>query len=606
MKNIIRGFVVAVIMVLFFIIITINNSYTIREKEAQDALDRAIYNVLDEVQMQGKLNAGSSNEEIVSEFTALLSTQLNVKNDKNFSLTIDIYGVDNEKGLLSLKVTEHFTYPNGKVGSISSDATMILEQEAPKKVYTITYLYDYADDNYDTEIRTEAWKEFQIQETDALKVPENPPEFNFNAKRYTFHHWVDESGNTVTNTQILATTNDKDRTYKAIYTSVDTIIVKYRVDGNDLVTKELVKNSDVVSQGPFFKGNTTIKPGWEFIGWRSDANPDPNTYTTYTSPTNTTVYAVFKRTLSITAINGSQQYRNEGIQYYNLGNYADPTVTITNNNSIGGWNLIGYRTDTQALNAISYAINGTYQIHNSVNVYALFRQDLSVSYVANGGSGSMGATSAIRLYNNGNFNNPTITLPGCGYSRAYHRFIGYTHISGTATHTGGTAGQPGASYQIQSNCQFRCEWQATEIPAAQRHWHANGLLSNAGPGNNSQGYYGPQTVTPPAGTSLCYIKLTGCWSVNGTGWGVGDQNGWCYMNAYSPNANMQLVMSECSGTGTGVTKVYKVTGFSGSFTVYAQNYPDAYDYSIDGDGDMFWAKHPHAADTHANFYYCYD
>lgn len=601
MKNIIRGFVVAVIMVLFFIIITINNSYTIREKEAQDALDRAIYNVLDEVQMQGKLNAGSSNEEIVSEFTALLSTQLNVKNDKNFSLTIDIYGVDNEKGLLSLKVTEHFTYPNGKVGSISSDATMILEQEAPKKVYTITYLYDYADDNYDTNIRTETWKEFQIQETDALKVPENPPTFNFNAKQYSFDHWVDENGHTVTKAEILSTENTKDRTYKAIYKAVDTIIIKYRIDGHDLKTTEIIKGSEAVSQAPFLAGDTNAKPGWIFVGWRSDTKADPNVYTTVYPSVNSTYYAVFKRAISLTAVNDSQILKNEGIQYYNLGNYLDPFVTITNNSTKSGWNLLGYREDKETIATISYVANNSYQIHQTTNIYALFSQNLTVSYAGNGAtSGAIGNTNVTRYYNNGKYNDPTISLPNCGFARTYHRFVGYTLTSGSATHTGGTAGQPGATYQITTNCQFRCEWQATEIPAAQRHWHASGKLSDAS-GNNS----GPRTVTPPAGCTLCYIYVEDAWSTPGTGWGVGDQNGWCYLTAYSPNATVTLLPGECStGSGVGVNKVYKVTNFSGSFTIYASNSPDTYDYQL-GRAPSY-CSHPHRAATTANFYYCYD
>ena len=44
------------------------------------------------------------------------------------SIDVDIYGADAEYGLLSVKVTAHFTYPNGRDGEVSSKKTMILDK----------------------------------------------------------------------------------------------------------------------------------------------------------------------------------------------------------------------------------------------------------------------------------------------------------------------------------------------------------------------------------------------------------------------------------------------------------------------------------------------
>lgn len=43
-------------------------------------------------------------------------------------LDIDIYGADAEYGLLSVKVTAHFIYPNGVNGEVTSKKTMILDK----------------------------------------------------------------------------------------------------------------------------------------------------------------------------------------------------------------------------------------------------------------------------------------------------------------------------------------------------------------------------------------------------------------------------------------------------------------------------------------------
>ncbi len=228
MKNILHVVVIATVMILFFILLVVNNSYTMRDRETEESLNRAVYNVLDESSIQGKLASGSSDKELISEFTELLTAQLNTKNDKNFALTIDIYEVDSEKGLISLKVTEQFTYPNGKVGSCETTATIVLEQEISETTYTVTYTIpqdvlnklneinqknlsvpDYSGELYGL---PETYASYTITEGKTLIVPTNPPNF----ENYHFVTWVDAEGNVLDATSKVT----KDTEYFATYTTL--------------------------------------------------------------------------------------------------------------------------------------------------------------------------------------------------------------------------------------------------------------------------------------------------------------------------------------------------------------------------------------------------
>lgn len=61
--------------------------------------------------------------------------------DKNLMVKVEVAGVDYEKGLLSLKVTETFTYPLGGVGTTSVEETAVLDTSWYNKTFTISFLY---------------------------------------------------------------------------------------------------------------------------------------------------------------------------------------------------------------------------------------------------------------------------------------------------------------------------------------------------------------------------------------------------------------------------------------------------------------------------------
>lgn len=53
---------------------------------------------------------------------------LNTIDSRVTGVDIDIYGADAEFGLMSVKVTAYFTYPNGLEGKVESKKTMILDK----------------------------------------------------------------------------------------------------------------------------------------------------------------------------------------------------------------------------------------------------------------------------------------------------------------------------------------------------------------------------------------------------------------------------------------------------------------------------------------------
>lgn len=85
---------------------------------------------------------------------------------------------DEEKGLLSIKVIEHYKHLNGNDGQVSCDKTVIFNQtpEQEEPLHTVTF---YVDD--------EIYKIYQITDGEPIILP--------NKKGIT---WKDDAGNTIT------------------------------------------------------------------------------------------------------------------------------------------------------------------------------------------------------------------------------------------------------------------------------------------------------------------------------------------------------------------------------------------------------------------------
>ena len=105
-----------------------------------------------------------------------MSSILDTKSD----IIIDIMGVDQEKGILSLKVTEKFSYLNGKNGSVSCDRTVVFEKgkEDDDEQFTVKFYINSSDEK--------PYKTYIVQKGDDIRKPKDPVKVDS-----TFAGWKD-------------------------------------------------------------------------------------------------------------------------------------------------------------------------------------------------------------------------------------------------------------------------------------------------------------------------------------------------------------------------------------------------------------------------------
>ena len=123
MKNVFLGSVITMCGVLFLVIVMTLSGKQLRANELRDAVDNALISTV-ENQFDEKSYDLNNTDEFIADFMQALLVQIN----SDCSIEIRILNVDQEKGLLSVEVIEHFYHPIGTEGQISVQRTVIMEQ----------------------------------------------------------------------------------------------------------------------------------------------------------------------------------------------------------------------------------------------------------------------------------------------------------------------------------------------------------------------------------------------------------------------------------------------------------------------------------------------
>lgn len=211
MKYVMYGMASIVCVVLALLCWTAVEQRTYRETEMQQALREAVMESLDQVMLQGKYTV-ESREDLVADFTELLVRRIHLS-DSGVSLQVDITGVDEKKGLLSVQVTETFTHPNGRIGSCETAATVVLEQEETRELFEVCYqLPEEVCSGTDTPL-PRVHKRYLLEEGTQLMVPKNPPD----VAGKKFLAWADADGRTYTKAQLEKIKVNSVLTLTAIY-----------------------------------------------------------------------------------------------------------------------------------------------------------------------------------------------------------------------------------------------------------------------------------------------------------------------------------------------------------------------------------------------------
>ncbi len=180
MKQVIFGVMCSFIVVLVIVAVMTVEGRSTRENEADNALSAAVDEVMENLLTKKKYNI-ENNEEFVADFCEALLEQIQAgsdkDSDKNLSVQVDIAGVDYEKGLLSVHVTEKFTHPNGKIGTLECTSTAILDQRAEKQRYTVTY-----------NLPDRLYKQLEVEAGTDFYLPKAPTDTTEGA---LFRYWLD-------------------------------------------------------------------------------------------------------------------------------------------------------------------------------------------------------------------------------------------------------------------------------------------------------------------------------------------------------------------------------------------------------------------------------
>ena len=134
MKNIVYGIVFAVLGVLIVLVLLTVNGKMTRQAEIDDSLASAVENAVDNC-----LNRKNYSIEDNKEFIADLNQEILAQIENDADIEIQINKADKQKGILSIKVIEHFKNPNTKESKQEYSTTAVLDGQEKNKYYKITF-----------------------------------------------------------------------------------------------------------------------------------------------------------------------------------------------------------------------------------------------------------------------------------------------------------------------------------------------------------------------------------------------------------------------------------------------------------------------------------
>ena len=196
---------------------------------------------------------------------------------------------------------------------------------------------------------------------------------------------IQENGNR-TQTEVKGNTTVRlyyDRT-------VCTVTYDYRTNGGTSADKETVKT--------YYGADADLsvaayKNGWEHAGWNTKSDSETG-LTRYTVTGNVTLYAVYRKDITVTFVDFAQTYKREG-SMYNNGTYA--LIDAPQCSTYGGWEnvsdvtAVGFnsRADITAEGAEKMEVKSGEEhlkIPDSIIYYTVCRADVTLTYELNGGT----------------------------------------------------------------------------------------------------------------------------------------------------------------------------------------------------------------------------
>lgn len=129
MKNIVTIVIVIMLGVIFFVSGLTIDGRSNREQELAENLPSCVEESVNTLLAEKQYDINNRNE-----FLADLIGNLYVLLDSENDITVEVEDADVEKGILAIRVTAEYTHPNGKVGKVSTERTVVFDKRQNEEV----------------------------------------------------------------------------------------------------------------------------------------------------------------------------------------------------------------------------------------------------------------------------------------------------------------------------------------------------------------------------------------------------------------------------------------------------------------------------------------
>ena len=269
----------------------------------------------------------------------------------------------------------------GYTGTVTGDVKLKIYYDRNRYTVTVEHYYmdtagNYADKPSVAEDLTPYYGETLVHKNLAREIKG----LSFNENKT-----IQENGNR-TQTEVKGNTTVRlyyDRT-------VCTVTYDYRTNGGTSADKETVKT--------YYGADADLsvaayKNGWEHAGWNTKSDSETG-LTRYTVTGNVTLYAVYRKDITVTFVDFAQTYKREG-SMYNNDTYA--LIDAPECSTYGGWEnvsdvtAVGFnsRADITAEGAEKMEVKSGEEhlkIPDSITYYTVCRADVTLTYELNGGT----------------------------------------------------------------------------------------------------------------------------------------------------------------------------------------------------------------------------
>jgi len=220
---------------------------------------------------------------------------------------------------------------------------------------------------------------------------------------YDFNGWytATSGGDKITSATIVKITSNQ--TLYARWSRIThTVTYNYSYNGGSSATATTVQ----VAEGSYINLNpTATKSGYTFVGWNTDANATKQpTDPIIMGPTNVTLYAIYKKTLTVTIWDYNGSRRESRILNPVLWNKSTVSTavampsprTTASPNGCGNYVAQGWSTSASATASVTHATGSSYSFTGDTTLYARYNHTRTLWIDDTGGDSNN--KSAVNTY----------------------------------------------------------------------------------------------------------------------------------------------------------------------------------------------------------------